>query len=140
MNTIFAAGSRMSPPAGLEQGELLHQLHLMTGVRSEDWLALPNESPEQRAERLEFQADVILGIAEHDPDAARRVAELCRRLTGEPEASFENDRDFGTVPADTRPSLPASVPFPFTVALVSTFRKGKSIPAAVFTARGVQVA
>ncbi|MBT2406862.1 MULTISPECIES: hypothetical protein [unclassified Streptomyces] len=139
MNTIFAASSRTTHPQGLEQVEILRQLQLLTGVRPVDWLAPLDESAEQQAERLEFQADVILGIAEHDPKTAARVAELIRRLTGEPEVK-QTDRVFGPVPADSRPTRPASLPFPFTVALVAGFRKGKSVPAAAFTAREVRVA
>ncbi|WP_411107338.1 hypothetical protein [Streptomyces sp. cmx-4-9] len=139
MNTIFAASSRTTHPQGLEQVEILRQLQLTTGVRPVDWLAPLDESAEQQAERLEFQADVILGIAEHDPTTAARVAELIRRLTGEPEAK-QTDRVFGLVPADSRPNRPGSIPFPVTVALVSSVRKGKSVPAAVFTAREVKVA
>ncbi|MEV8536180.1 hypothetical protein [Streptomyces sp. NPDC051211] len=139
MNTIFAASSRTTHSQGLEQVEVLHQLQLLTGVRPVDWLAPLNESAEQQSERLEFQADVILGIAEHDPKTAAHVAELIRRLTGEPEAK-KTDRVFGPVPADSGPDRPASIPIPLTVALVSSVRKGKSVPAAVFTAREVQVA
>ncbi|TDU67895.1 hypothetical protein [Streptomyces sp. KS 21] len=139
MNTIFAASSRTTHPEGSEQVEILAQLQALTGVRPVDWLAPLNESAEQQAERLEFQADVILGIAEHDPKAAARVAELCRRLTGEPEA-MQTDRVFGPVPADPRANRPGSIPFPFTVALVAGFRQGKSVPAAAFTAREVKVA
>ncbi|WP_331719682.1 hypothetical protein [Streptomyces virginiae] len=139
MNTIFAASSRTTHPQGLEQVEILYQLQLMTGVPAVDWLAPLNESAEQQAKRLEFQADVILGIAEHDPKAAARVAELIRRLAGEPEAK-QPDRVFGPVPADSRPDRHGSIPFPFTVALVASVRKGKSVPALVFTAREVQVA
>ncbi|MFF1560989.1 hypothetical protein [Streptomyces sp. NPDC058279] len=82
---------------------------------------------------------MLLGITEHDPQAARCVAELCRRLTGEPEAK-QTDRVFGPVTADSHQSRPASVPFSATVVLVSSIRKGKSVPAAVFTVRKVQVA
>ncbi|MFD9078234.1 hypothetical protein [Streptomyces erythrochromogenes] len=139
MNTIFAASSRTTQPQGLEQVEILRQLQLMTGVRPVDWLAPLSESAEQQAERLEFHADVILGIAEHDPKTAARVAELIRRLTGEPAAK-QTDRVFGPVPADSRPHRPGPIPFPFTVALVSSVRKGKSVPALVFTAREVQFA
>ncbi|MEV7442961.1 hypothetical protein AB0O22_17710 [Streptomyces sp. NPDC091204] len=139
MNTIFAASSRTTHPQGLEQAEVLHQLQLLTGVRPVDWLAPLNESAEQQAKRLEFQADMILGIAEHDPQTAARVAELLRRLTAEPAAK-QTDRVFGPVPADSRPARAESLPFPFTVALVSSVRNGKSVPAAVFTAREVKVA
>lgn len=139
MNTIFAASSRMIRPQELEQVEVLHQLQLLTGVRPVDWLAPLNESAEQQAERLEFQADVILGIAEHDPKTAAHVAELIRRLTGEPEAK-QTDHVFGPVPADSRPNRPGPLPFPLTVALVAGFRNGKSVPAIVFTAREVKVA
>ncbi|MFI7359792.1 hypothetical protein ACIBTP_38400 [Streptomyces avidinii] len=137
MNTIFAASSRTTHPQGLV--EILRQLQLMTGVLPADWLAPLNESAEQQAERLEFQADVILGIAEHDPKTAAHVAELIRRLMGEPEAK-QTDRVVSPVPADSRPNRPGSIPFPFTVALVSSVRKGKSVPAAAFTAREVKVA
>ncbi|MCY0946309.1 hypothetical protein [Streptomyces antarcticus] len=140
MNPIFAANSRTTHPQGLEQVEILHQLRALTGVRAVDWLGPLDESAEQQAERLEFQADVILGIAEHAPKAAARVAELIRRLTGEPDAAMRTDRVFGPVRADSRPSRTASVSFPVTVALVSAFRKGKSAPAAIFTAREVKVA
>lgn len=139
MNTIFAASSRTAGPVGPEQVEILRQLHLITGVQPVDWLGPLNESAEQQAERLEFQADVILGIAEHSPKAAARVAELLRRLTGEPAAK-QTDRVFGQVPADSRPDRPGSIPFPVTVALVASVRKGKSAPAVAFTAREVQVA
>ncbi|MEV7581631.1 hypothetical protein [Streptomyces erythrochromogenes] len=139
MNTILAASSRTTHPQGLEQVELLRHLQLMTGVRPVDWLAPLDESAEQQAERLEFQADVILGIAEHDPQTAARVAELLRRLAGEPAAK-QTDRVFGQVPAESGPARSESLPFPFTVALVAGFRKGKSVPAAAFTAREVQVA
>ncbi|MFJ6784501.1 hypothetical protein [Streptomyces yangpuensis] len=140
MNTIFAASSRTTHPQGLEQVEILRHLQLLTGVRPVDWLAPLDESAEQQAERLEFQADVILGIAEHDPQTAARVAALLRRLTGEPEGVVRTDRVFAPVPADSRPARSESLPFPFTVALVAGFRKGKSAPAAAFTAREVQVA
>ncbi|MFG2667631.1 hypothetical protein ACGFY6_25730 [Streptomyces sp. NPDC048387] len=139
MNTILAAPSRPTHPQGLEQVEILYQLQLLTGVRSVDWLAPLNESAEQQAERLEFQADVILGIAEHDPQTAARVAELLRRLAGEPAAK-RTDRVFGPVPAESRPAGSESLPFLLTVALVAGFRKGKSAPAVAFTAREVQVA
>lgn len=139
MNTIFAASSRTTHPQGLEQVEVLRQLQLLTGLRPVDWLAPLNESAEQQAERLEFQADVILGIAEHDPQTAAHAAELLRRLAGEPEAK-KTDRVFGPVPADSRPDRPASINFPLTVALVASVRKGKSVPALAFTAREVQVA
>nr|MDT0519887.1 hypothetical protein [Streptomyces sp. DSM 41633] len=139
MNTIFAASSRTTHPQGLEQVEILRQLQLLTGVLPVNWLAPLNESAEQQAARLEFQADVILGIAEHAPKTAARVAELIRRLTGEPEAK-QTDRVFGPVPADSRPNRHGSTPFPFTVALVSSVRNGKSVPAAVFTTREVKVA
>ncbi|THA53202.1 hypothetical protein [Streptomyces sp. A1136] len=135
MNTIFAARSRTTHPQGLEQVEVLRQLQLLTGVRPVDWLAPLNEPAEQQAKRLEFQADVILGIAEHAPKTAAHVAELIRRLAGEPEAK-ETDRVFGPVPADSRPHRYGSIPFPVPVALVSSVRTGKSVPAAVLTARG----
>ncbi|MFJ4879958.1 hypothetical protein ACIP93_32790 [Streptomyces sp. NPDC088745] len=139
MNTIIAARSRTTRPQGLEQIEVLHQLQLLTGVRPVDWLAPLDESAEQQAERLEFQADVILGIAEHDPKTAAHVAELLRRLTGEPE-SKQTDRVFGPVPADSHPNRPGSISFPLTVALVAGFRRGKSAPATFFIAREVKVA
>ncbi|MFG2298472.1 hypothetical protein [Streptomyces sp. NPDC048603] len=139
MNTIFAASSRTTRPQGLEEVEILRQLQLMTGVRPVDWLAPLNESADQQAARLEFQADVILGIAERDPKTATRVAGLIRRLTGEPEAK-QTDRVFGPVPADPQPNRSASIPFPVTIALVASVRKGKSVPALVFTGREVQVA
>ncbi|MFE5718582.1 hypothetical protein [Streptomyces erythrochromogenes] len=139
MNTIFAASSRTTHPQGLEQVEILYQLQLLTGVPAVDWLAPLNESAEQQAKRLEFQADVILGIAEHAPHTAVHVAELLRRLAGEPAAQ-QTHRAFGPVLADSRPDRPASIPFPVTGALVGSVQKGKSAPAPVFTARAVQVA
>ncbi|EPH46860.1 hypothetical protein STRAU_0026 [Streptomyces aurantiacus JA 4570] len=66
------------------------ELQRLTGVRLGVWLGAPGESGDARAERLEFLADVMLGIDEGERHRAgekakaARVAELHRVVLDEP--------------------------------------------------------
>lgn len=85
------AGHRpASQPTELAQVEALLELQLLTGVQTELWVGAPDESADERAGRLEFLADVMLGIDEGNTTKAgekakaARVAELHRVVLGEP--------------------------------------------------------
>ncbi|MEU5108209.1 hypothetical protein AB0H07_39130 [Streptomyces sp. NPDC021354] len=89
MNTMIAARGA-SQPAQLTQTAALRELQLLTGVKAETWVGAPDEPADERAERLEFLADVMLGIEDGDTTkageraTAARVAELHRLALGEP--------------------------------------------------------
>ncbi|WP_351233844.1 hypothetical protein [Streptomyces sp. NPDC002133] len=89
MNTMIA-GHRPAPQSTeLARVEALFELQLLTGVTTGLWVGTPDEPVDLRAERLEFLADVILGIDEGgatNPEAkakAARVAVLHRVALGE---------------------------------------------------------
>ncbi|MFB9461000.1 hypothetical protein [Streptomyces antimycoticus] len=65
-------------------GALL-ELQLLTGVKTDMWTGTPDESLDERADRLEFLADVMLGINENENDTplAAQVASLHRVVLGE---------------------------------------------------------
>ncbi|MEU4496958.1 hypothetical protein AB0F96_26820 [Streptomyces sp. NPDC023998] len=90
MNTIFAGLRPASQPAELAQVEALLELQLLTGVKADVWVGRSNESADERGERLELLADVMLGIDEGESTKAgekakaARVAELHRVVLGEP--------------------------------------------------------
>lgn len=86
MNSIFSSSSETSESGGLAQLEQLHALTELTGVPATEWLGIPGEGDQVTADRLEFLADVLLGLDEHDEAAARRAASLYRLVLGEPEA------------------------------------------------------
>ncbi|MCM2424267.1 hypothetical protein [Streptomyces sp. RKAG293] len=113
MNTIFAGTRTASQHTGLVQVETLAQLSALTGVRAVEWLESPVESAADRAERLEFLADVLLGLDEGDEVAARRVAALYREVLEEPAVAvvekvdpvFGPVRHLQTLPPITAPAL-----------------------------------
>ncbi|NUK50392.1 hypothetical protein HRW14_08825 [Streptomyces lunaelactis] len=84
MTTILAGHRPASQPTELARVEALFELQLLTGVKTDLWVGEPDESMDEQTERLEFLADVILGIDENDKPAAARVAELHRQVLGEP--------------------------------------------------------
>jgi hypothetical protein len=84
------AGHRpTSQSTELARVEALFELQLLTGVKTDLWVGAPDESADEQAERLEFLADVILGIDEGstaragEKAKAARVAELHRVVLGE---------------------------------------------------------
>ncbi|MDH2393391.1 hypothetical protein QCN29_32430 [Streptomyces sp. HNM0663] len=89
MSTMIAGQRPASQSGELARGEALFELELLTGVKTELWLGAPDESVNLRAERLEFLADVMLGIDEGEVTKAgekakaARVAELHRVVLGE---------------------------------------------------------
>lgn len=97
MNTIFAGNRSTSQHTGLVQVETLAQLSALTGVRAVEWLESPVESAADRAVRLEFLADVLLGLDEGDKVTARRVAALYREVLEEPAVIETPDPVFGPV-------------------------------------------
>ncbi|MFI9588277.1 hypothetical protein ACIHCQ_42335 [Streptomyces sp. NPDC052236] len=94
MNTIFAASRRAAQSTGLVQVETLAQLSTLTGVPAVEWLECSAESPQERADRLERLADVLLSM---DPDKARRAAALHRVVLEEPAVIEIEDPVFGPV-------------------------------------------
>ncbi|MEV6654883.1 hypothetical protein [Streptomyces sp. NPDC051219] len=89
MNTMIAGHRPASQSTELARVEALFELQLLTGVKTELWVGAPDESADERAERLEFLADVMLGIDEGEATKAgekakaARVAELHRVVLGE---------------------------------------------------------
>ncbi|MBT2439813.1 hypothetical protein J7E93_06690 [Streptomyces sp. ISL-36] len=90
MNTMIAGHRPASQSTELARVEALFELQLLTGVKTALWVGAPDESANERAERLEFLADVMLGIDEGEATKvgekakAARVAELHRVVLGEP--------------------------------------------------------
>jgi hypothetical protein len=85
------AGHRpASQPSELPRVEALLELQLLTGVKTDTWVGAPDETVDERAERLEFLADVMLGLDEGEATKAgekakaARVAKLHRVVLGEP--------------------------------------------------------
>ncbi|MCZ4102667.1 hypothetical protein QMK19_36365 [Streptomyces sp. H10-C2] len=100
MNTIFAGIPARSQRTGLVQVETLARLSSLTGVRAVEWLECPVETVAQRQARLEFLADVLLGLDEGDEEgkaAARLVAALYREVLEEPAVIETADPVFGPV-------------------------------------------
>lgn len=81
MDTIFA-GSRTGTQNAM--AEALDELQTLTGVTASEWACAADPTAKRRADRLEFLADVMLGIDDDDKAAAARVAELYRQALGEP--------------------------------------------------------
>ncbi|MGP4001526.1 hypothetical protein [Streptomyces sp. 8N706] len=90
MSTMIAGHRPASQPTELAQVEALFELQLLTGVKADLWVGAPGETADERAERLEFLADVMLGIDEGEATKAgekaeaARVAQLHRVVLGEP--------------------------------------------------------
>ena len=80
----------LTPRHELSRVQALLELQLLTGVKTSTWVGVPGESAYEQAERLEFLADVMLGIDEGEVTTpgekakAARVAELYRVVLGEP--------------------------------------------------------
>ncbi|MEV6133135.1 hypothetical protein AB0M05_41155 [Streptomyces violaceusniger] len=85
MNTMIAGLRPASQHTQLDRVGALFELQLLTGVKTDVWTGTPDESLDERADRLEFLADVMLGINENENDTplAARVASLHRVVLGE---------------------------------------------------------
>lgn len=89
MKTMIAGHRPASQPTELVGSAALFELQVLTGVKPDMWLGAPGESVDERAERLEFLADVMLGIDEGEVTKAgekakaARVAELHGVVLGE---------------------------------------------------------
>lgn len=89
MNTMIAGQRPASQTTELARVEALFELQLLTSVKTELWVGAPGEPADERADRLEFLADVMLGIDEGEATKvgekakAARVAELHRVVLGE---------------------------------------------------------
>ncbi|MFI0742386.1 hypothetical protein ACH4PU_30570 [Streptomyces sp. NPDC021100] len=94
MNGIFAGSPPVAQGSGLT--DVLVELHKLTGVKPGEWLIPENESADDRAQRLEFLADVMLGVAEGDMEKGRHVARLhCQVLAPKRRQPLANDKVFG---------------------------------------------
>ncbi|MFE0200495.1 hypothetical protein ACFW0I_32770, partial [[Kitasatospora] papulosa] len=69
MNTMIAGHRPASQPTELPRVEALLELQLLTGVKSDLWVGVPEESGGERAGRTEVLGAVLSGL---DPGAGKK--------------------------------------------------------------------